>query len=366
LGKQGLRTSEKLSDRYRLGRVLGSGAFGIVFSSTIKTTGEKFAVKKVSTASKEGASSREEVDREVSMLHRLAGFPGVVRLHDVYVERHAVFMVLDFYQGGDLIDALERHWSSQGDVPMTAVQNISRQMFQSIEFLHKNGVVHRDIKADNFLVDQADLGAPSCRVCLTDFGLARDLRSDERLQERCGTSQYWAPEVFDSDYAFKVDVWAAGITMYGLVGRMWPFASEDEKRTGQIDFPPSCSGEAKAFMLGVLTREEPQRPSASEAAAHPFLAPCCADREPPTAGEPDTATCFGGDISTPVATETADSPGLQSKRKEVSDGGLETLSEATTASSSGKSSCSRRNHGFQQLFGVQKSTSCAKAPTANV
>jgi len=157
---------------------------------------------------------------------------------------------------------------------MDAVQNLSSQMFRGIEWLHRNNVVHRDVKAENYLMDRPNLDHPSCRVCLSDFGLAAELPqgSEERLHELCGTENYWAPECYAEDYGFKVDVWAAGVIMYGLVSGHFPFQSEKEVLTKRIEVSARCWPTGESFLLSTLTRAEAERLSASEALQHPFLA----------------------------------------------------------------------------------------------
>jgi len=187
-------------------------------------------------------------------------------------DAHIVYMVFSIYRGGDMVTGMQLHWSSKGDIPMVAVQNLTRQMFQGVEWLHQNNVVHRDVKADNYLLDRADLEHPECRVCLSDFGLAVEIQPDERLQSRCGTEMYWSPEFYDRNYALKVDVWAAGVTAYGLVTGSCAFQSEDQVRTKRVEVPRRCGSTSADFLLGVLKHNEAERLSASEALRHPFLA----------------------------------------------------------------------------------------------
>eukprot|EP00443_Scrippsiella_acuminata_P115224 CAMPEP_0115601330 /NCGR_PEP_ID=MMETSP0272-20121206/15345_1 /TAXON_ID=71861 /ORGANISM="Scrippsiella trochoidea, Strain CCMP3099" /LENGTH=207 /DNA_ID=CAMNT_0003036795 /DNA_START=131 /DNA_END=754 /DNA_ORIENTATION=+ len=186
---------------------------------------QEYAVKRIHKSH----SPRDDADigHEIGMLSRLE-HPCIVKLHAVYVNARFVDMVFDHYRGGDLSDAVERHGQIKGNIPMATVQNLTWQMFGGIEWLHQNKIVHRDIKCDNFLLDRVDLEHPKCRVYLSDFGTAIEVKPGQRLDKFCGTPCYWAPEIYRRSYAFKVDVWAAGVTTYILMAQHLPFASKEE------------------------------------------------------------------------------------------------------------------------------------------
>jgi len=216
-------------------------------------------------------SSLLSIHREVGMLQKLA-HPCVARLQDVYFDEHTVDLVFDIYRGGDMISGMHLSCSDIGGIPMAAVRNLSRQMFQSIAWLHHNRIVHRDVKADNYLLDDPDLAHPACRVYLSDFGTAVELAPNERLEERCGTQLYWAPELFAQSYCFPVDVWAAGVVAYGLVTGRFPFADEEQVHAKTVEVPLRCGDAGFSFFRGALGRIEGERLTASEALNHQFLA----------------------------------------------------------------------------------------------
>mmetsp|Transcript_139990 Transcript_139990/g.363859 ORF Transcript_139990/g.363859 Transcript_139990/m.363859 type:complete len:268 (+) Transcript_139990:382-1185(+) len=181
-------------------------------------------------------------------------------------------MVFDIYRGGDMFNAAERHLRSSGHITTATVKRLARQMLQGIEWLHQNSVVHRDIKAENFLLDRVDLEDPECHVYLSDFGTAVEISPEERLDGLCGTEIYWAPERYVQSYAFKVDVWAAGVITYILMTHRFPFASKKQIRRKRIVAPSECCEAGASFLMGALARNEDERLTASEALAHPFVA----------------------------------------------------------------------------------------------
>merc|ERR1719203_115402 len=101
---------------------------------------------------------------------------------------------MELYKGGDMFDGMERHWEAKGAIPTPVVQNIAKMMVQSVDWLHQNNVVHRDLKGDNFLMDRMDIESPKCRIYLSDFGTVTELQPQQWLTQKCGTEIYWAPE----------------------------------------------------------------------------------------------------------------------------------------------------------------------------
>eukprot|EP00418_Pyrodinium_bahamense_P003165 CAMPEP_0179020298 /NCGR_PEP_ID=MMETSP0796-20121207/5308_1 /TAXON_ID=73915 /ORGANISM="Pyrodinium bahamense, Strain pbaha01" /LENGTH=766 /DNA_ID=CAMNT_0020716105 /DNA_START=1 /DNA_END=2301 /DNA_ORIENTATION=- len=270
-GKPEQKASEssegKLLDKYTLGKVLGQGAFGIVYSCKKKGTKEEYAVKMIDKVE----TPLAEIKQEAEMLRKLE-HPCVVKLHDVYYEKAFVCMVMDLYRGGDMIEGMQLHWKKLGMLPMSVVGNVSKQMIDSIAWLHQNHVVHRDVKGDNYLMDRKEIESPGCRIFLSDFGTVRELKDGvERLASKCGTKTYWAPEFFAMNYGLKIDVWAIGVVMYGLVTGRFPFKGEDDVKHKKIVIPPRSSKECGDLLNKLLQRKEEDRLSAQKAALHPFV-----------------------------------------------------------------------------------------------
>mmetsp|Transcript_80119 Transcript_80119/g.166658 ORF Transcript_80119/g.166658 Transcript_80119/m.166658 type:complete len:376 (+) Transcript_80119:93-1220(+) len=246
---------EKLLDKYTLGKVLGQGAFGVVYACKSKATREEFAVKMIDQVE----TPVSEIKQEVDMLRKLA-HPCVVKLHDVYYEKVFVCMVLEIYKGGDMIEGMQLHWKSKGMIPVPVVQNMSKMMFQGIDWLHSKDVIHRDLKGDNYLQDRKDLEHPSCRVYLSDFGTVMNLGPNDRLRQKCGTKTYWAPEFYALNYGIKVDIWALGVILYELVCGYLPFGDNCESTgdvckevlTGNLQFPSDLEGITRELIEGLL------------------------------------------------------------------------------------------------------------------
>jgi len=258
---------EKFLDRYDLHEVIGQGAFGVVHRASSRSTGQDFAVKMVDCVE----TSRTDIDREVAMMRKLI-HPSVVRIYDVFPERVFVCLVLELHKGGDMIQGMVNYWKKEGMIPIPAMRSLSKQMWESVTWVHSKGCVHRDIKGDNFMMDLKDVSNLSNKIYLSDFGTVCEISPRQRLSHKCGTSNYWPPEFFDLKYGQKVDVWATGVVMYGLVSGKFPFKSERDTRTKSLHVPRRCPSDGIDLIQHALERNEDARYTAAQALAHGFFA----------------------------------------------------------------------------------------------
>lgn len=258
----------QLLDDYCLGEQLGQGAFGIVYSCTKRNSHDShsLAVKMVDKVE----SPVKEIEREVELLRGM-DHPNVIRIYKVYYEKVFVCIVMDRYSGGDLINGMQRHWSSIGLIPPLKVLHIKRQMALALAYLHSRHVVHRDIKGDNYLQDREDLLDENCRLVLTDFGTACKMPDGHRLSAPVGTRTYWSPEFFSQDYGLKVDTWALGVVVYGLVQGRFPFKDESAVRTRNPKLPSTVPADCVDLIKRLLAKDEHKRLSAAQAANHRWV-----------------------------------------------------------------------------------------------
>lgn len=308
----------KLLDKYKLGKVLGQGAFGVVYSCSLKNgkDGRVFAVKMIDKVE----SPVPDIQREVDMLRRLA-HPTVVTLHDVFFESVFVYMVLDLLSGGDMIEGMQLHWQSKGQIPILAVQTILKQMVESIAWLHSNNCAHRDVKGDNYLMDRKDLAAEGLRILLSDFGTVTEMPADGGLLgQPCGTKVYWSPEFYKQVYGMKVDVWACGVILFGLLTGRFPFNCQEEVETKAVKLPKQrTTPEGEALVKGLLEKQAAARFDAKVALKHPWISTI-----PTVAAE--AATLESMDFQ-PELQETRANGGIAERRREL----VERLERANAA-----------------------------------
>jgi len=260
------KKSTKLLDKYVLGKLLGQGAFGVVYKCRRKGTTNDYAVKMIDQVE----TPLNEIEKEVQMLQVLK-HPTVIALHEVFYEKVFVCMVLELYKGGDMIQGMMLHWKKKGMIPMTAVRHLTKQMWESIAFLHARNFVHRDVKGDNFMMDLNEVEHPDNRIYLSDFGTVVELKAGERKTQKCGTKNYWSPEFFKQNYAHKVDCWAVGVIMFGFFSGKFPFKNEQEVNNKKLQIHTRVGPEGEELLLSAFQKDEKKRCDAGEASKHVFV-----------------------------------------------------------------------------------------------
>lgn len=261
-----------LVEIYDIEGVLGQGAFSTVWRCRHRTTGQVRAVKKIDTSE----LSPREIAHEIALM-RLLRHENVVRCYDVFLEAQFVNIVVDMFNGGDLVDGLNAHRKARGRVPDAQLAYLARQMVAAVAHVHSLQIVHRDIKGENFLSDRQDIGDPDCRVALADFGTAVRIEPGEQLNSRVGTPAFWAPEMYAGGYDFLVDVWALGVTAFVLVAGALPFDGEAqickpaENGEPSLKVPSFASELCRDFISRCLDKDPRGRPQAAEAAHHRWM-----------------------------------------------------------------------------------------------
>eukprot|EP00930_Biecheleria_cincta_P049502 TRINITY_DN34698_c0_g1_i1.p1 TRINITY_DN34698_c0_g1~~TRINITY_DN34698_c0_g1_i1.p1 ORF type:complete len:409 (+),score=70.67 TRINITY_DN34698_c0_g1_i1:30-1229(+) len=261
-----------LVEIYVIDGLVGQGAFSTVWKAVHRTSGQVRAVKKIDTSE----LSPREIAHEIALM-RLLRHENVVRCYDVFLEAQFVNIVVDMFNGGDLVDGLNAHRRAYGRVPNGQLAHLARQMMEAVKHVHSLQIIHRDVKGENFLSDRPDIGDPGCKVALADFGTAIRVEAGEKLCNRVGTPAFWAPEIFRDGYSFPVDVWAVGVTTFILLTGALPFEGEEaisrETVDGQPPFavPYYSSQLCTSFIAACLTKDPRLRPLASEASRHAWL-----------------------------------------------------------------------------------------------
>jgi len=267
--KGGMKNREygRLLDSYNVGNMLGEGTFGIVFAC--KPIGQETdcAVKIVSKVE----APFDKIKQEAWLLQKM-NHPNVIKCYDVIYQKHAVCIVMERLRGGNLIQAMERHWESKGNFPAMSTIHLCSQMASSMHYLHERSIIHRDVKGDNFLCDRTSIEDPQCRIVLGDFGTVARGSATERLRGKCGTRLYWSPEFYKFDYSFKVDIWAMGVTLFVLIYGRFPFRDERDVATKIVRHSKGTPTECQDFLDSMLEKEEEKRADSAQVLAHPWIA----------------------------------------------------------------------------------------------
>uniref|UniRef100_A0A8D2ZNQ2 Serine/threonine-protein kinase DCLK2 n=1 Tax=Scophthalmus maximus TaxID=52904 RepID=A0A8D2ZNQ2_SCOMX len=262
-----------LSDRYKVGRMLGDGNFAVVRECVEHSTGREYALKIINKGKCRG--KEHMIQNEVAILRRVK-HPNIVLLIEEVDTYNELYLVMELVKGGDLFDAI----TSANRYTERDASGMLYNLASAIKYLHSLNIVHRDIKPENLLVYEHADGSKSLK--LGDFGLATVV--DGPLYTVCGTPTYVAPEIIaETGYGLKVDIWAAGVITYILLCGFPPFrGSSDDQEVlfdqilmGQLEFPlpywDNVSETAMELIRSMLEVEVDQRYSALQVLEHPWV-----------------------------------------------------------------------------------------------
>jgi len=281
-----------VAGRYRLSAELGRGGMGVVWLADDSLIGRQIAIKELrAPAGLVPAGERKVFTQRVLAEARNAarvGHPGAVMLHDVIPATpgdDAMYLVMEFVQAPTLAGIIAR----SGPLDESRVSSIGLQLLDVLDAAHAIGVVHRDVKPANIMVEAGD------RVKLTDFGIAHGL-DDPRLTRSgvMGTQAYLAPELFEgAQITPAVDMWSLGATLYHAAEGTGAFDRQTTAATLRAilfdDLPaPRCRLPLAIAISALLTRD-PARRAASQQARALLLQPALPAPAPAPAPEPAPA-----------------------------------------------------------------------------
>lgn len=262
---------------WKLGKTLGRGATGRVLLATHQTTGQKAAVKVVSKSelhdddhkkSTDDAGLPYGIEREIIIM-KLLTHPNVLRLYDVWETSKALYLVLEYVEGGELFDLLVERG------PLQEIEAIKyfRQIILGTAYCHALGICHRDLKPENLLLDA------SLNVKLADFGMAALESGGKLLETSCGSPHYAAPEIVSGlkYHGAASDVWSCGVILFALLTGRLPFDDENIRnlllkvQAGNFEMPNEISDDAKDLIDQMLTVDPSQRIPTEKILSHPLL-----------------------------------------------------------------------------------------------
>lgn len=216
-----IRTKKKISSgitlgSFEIGERLGRGRFGVVHLARHKASGWVCAIKTLKRREIVEHKLQEQVKKELQVQSTLK-HPGIVQVWTWLLEQDRLHIVMEFCIGGDLYGMLQK----EGKIPLSKACHILLGAVQGLAYLHKNGIVHRDVKAENVLLRENGTSV------LADLGWCAEMikdSNDTRLT-LCGTLDYLSPEAIRGEgVSFPCDVWACGVLLWELLTGDPPFA----------------------------------------------------------------------------------------------------------------------------------------------
>ncbi|NP_001395191.1 myosin light chain kinase, smooth muscle isoform 3 [Mus musculus] len=266
-----VNTEQKVSDVYDIEERLGSGKFGQVFRLVEKKTGKIWAGKFFKAYS---AKEKDNIRQEISIMNCLH-HPKLVQCVDAFEEKANIVMVLEIVSGGELFERI-----IDEDFELTERECIKymRQISEGVEYIHKQGIVHLDLKPENIMC----VNKTGTRIKLIDFGLARRLENAGSLKVLFGTPEFVAPEVINYEpIGYATDMWSIGVICYILVSGLSPFMGDNDNETlanvtsATWDFDDEAfdeiSDDAKDFISNLLKKDMKNRLDCTQCLQHPWL-----------------------------------------------------------------------------------------------
>ncbi|CAK9049379.1 unnamed protein product [Durusdinium trenchii] len=289
--QHGILESEVFFQKYALGKKIGEGAFGQVRLTTDLQTKQSFAVKIADVRARQDGGKvvvnpkrKAAIEREIEMwqLASSSGLPEITQLIECFYSLGFYYLVCEACEKN-----LMQHLLHVKTISEDELGEVAAQMLRSIAHVHFLGMVHRDVKPENFLYG----GPNGSTLKLCDFGLAlRQPKKGKKLTGIGGTAPYMAPEILISSsgwpsnegYDKEIDMWAMGVILYLVLYGQFPYmpkgeATADSMKTAirsnspPLAFPPIQALAALGLVKKLLVRLPADRATAEEARLDPFI-----------------------------------------------------------------------------------------------
>ncbi|CAO3642317.1 unnamed protein product [Cunninghamella echinulata] len=247
---------------YTIGETIGEGTYGKVKLGTHQLTGKQVAIKKIS---KQHASI---IAREIHH-HRQLDHPNIVKIYEIISTESAIHIISEHCPNGELFDLL----ADTGRFSEYRAQRWFHQLVNAMKECHRQGIIHRDLKLENILLDIND----NCKIC--DFGFARYADNKQLLETFCGSLAYSAPEVImrQKYTGPETDIWSLGVILYTLIAGELPFDDDSEimmqRKIVNVDYelPTYFSPQVQDLISNILKHDPNERLTIDQILNHPWM-----------------------------------------------------------------------------------------------
>ncbi|CAB3372690.1 Hypothetical predicted protein [Cloeon dipterum] len=252
---------------YELEKTIGKGNFAVVKLATHVVTNTKVAIK-IIDKTKLDEENLKKIFREIQIMSKLR-HPHIIRLYQVMETEKMIYLVTEYASGGEIFDFLVNH----GKMAEPEARRIFHQIVAAVHYLHENHVVHRDLKAENLLLDKNN------DIKLADFGFSNHFHPGQMLTTWCGSPPYAAPELFEGKQynGPKADIWSLGVVLYVLVCGALPFDGDTLQNLkarvidGKVRIPYFMSSDCELLILNMLSVDPERRLSIPQILEHKWM-----------------------------------------------------------------------------------------------
>lgn len=266
---------------YILGSTLGEGEFGKVKLGWRKDGKQpsQAAIKLIRrNCIPRGSEKENKIYREINALKKLA-HPNIVRLEEVLQNDKYIGIVLEYASGGELFDYILEHRYLKESMAC----RLFAQLVSGVDYMHSKGIVHRDLKLENLLLDKHK------NIIITDFGFVNSFHGNDFMKTSCGSPCYAAPELVVSSEPYegrKVDVWSCGVILYAMLAGYLPFDDDPQNPDGDniarlyhyithtpLTFPEYIQPTPRDLLRKIIVSNPRKRIDLKQVRSHPWLAP---------------------------------------------------------------------------------------------
>uniref|UniRef100_A0A3B1K663 Serine/threonine-protein kinase n=2 Tax=Astyanax mexicanus TaxID=7994 RepID=A0A3B1K663_ASTMX len=262
---------ETFESLYTVGEKLGEGGFGTVFAGTRVSDGLQVAIKFVRKQQNDryvqSSVNSRSIPIEVALIEKMSEPPvkSIIQLIQWFDEPERYIVVMELFR--PCMDLLDFMCSKRGFFTEKKARHIMVQAIKAVTECHKRGVLHRDIKLENFLIN-----TNTFEVKLVDFGCG-DFFTERELNHYIGTEEFCPPEFFlsRSYHAAPSTVWSLGVFLYTMVHGYHPFTTRHEIIAGDLRFGDHLSNEVCDLIRWCLQDDPTWRPSLQQIFGHPWF-----------------------------------------------------------------------------------------------
>ncbi|KAM5246741.1 serine/threonine-protein kinase SIK3 isoform 5-T5 [Ctenodactylus gundi] len=252
---------------YEIDRTIGKGNFAVVKRATHLVTKAKVAIKIIDKTQLD-EENLKKIFREVQIMKMLC-HPHIIRLYQVMETERMIYLVTEYASGGEIFDHLVAH----GRMAEKEARRKFKQIVTAVYFCHCRNIVHRDLKAENLLLDA------NLNIKIADFGFSNLFTPGQLLKTWCGSPPYAAPELFEGkEYdGPKVDIWSLGVVLYVLVCGALPFDGSTLQNlrarvlSGKFRIPFFMSTECEHLIRHMLVLDPNKRLSMEQICRHKWM-----------------------------------------------------------------------------------------------